>query len=389
MNYEKRFLEIRDFLKRYEYLHELEMLQRNELPLQAPYTNWINELVKLSQQDLVDIENTYTSEMIINSDFKNFIDTAKFLIDIPQKNINESIIPKELRRKLSLKKEHEISLIKSLLENEEIELFIDIGSGAGHLSSCLLSPKQESICIDMNKAFQKAGIEKLKRWSPKTLTKMKFVSLEVQSASDLSQFSLSKRSMVLGLHACGALSSNLIQLKADRILSFGCCYHKLSREYNLSRIAKISPIWFSNHALTSAAKGYAYLEKEDYSQKFKVKRYRYALHYFLKDKINKDFGAIGNGKKVDYNLSFSDYCYKYSKETLVYSKHELETYFLQKLDFVEFVISSGVLRSVLGRVIEIYLLLDRALYLKENGQNPAIFELFDRKISPRNIAIFV
>jgi hypothetical protein len=389
MNYEKRFLEIRDFLKKYSYLHELEMLQRNESPLNQPYRSWADELCTLSQAELIELENSYSTESIKNTDLKNFLSSIKNLIQLPQRKVDPVTIPKNLKRKLSLKKEHEITMIKSLLKAEDIDLFVDIGSGAGHLSSCLLDENQRSICIDMNRSFQEGGVEKLKRWSPKTLEQIQFVQLEVKNSQDLKQFNLTKNSMVLGLHACGALSSSLVKLKAHRLLNFGCCYHKLKSEYNLSSISKESPIIFTNQALTSAAKGYALLEKEDYDQKYKVKRYRYTLHFFLKEILQKDFASVGNGNKNDYNLPFADYCHKFSKDTLPFSKAELEDYFIKKKSFIESVIISGVLRALLGRVIEIYIILDRILYLKENGQEPRLFELFEREISPRNIAIFV
>jgi hypothetical protein len=389
MNYEKRFLEIRDFLKEHTYLHQLEMLERNEQPLSAPYKSWTQELVQLSQSELINIENTYSSQLIINTELKLFIETAKKLIDLPKKDISESKIPQNLKRKLSHKKLHEISTIKTLLKDEDIDQFIDIGSGAAHLSSCILQPHQRSICIDMNKEFQDGGKEKLTRWSPSTLEKIEFVQKEIKTAADLIPFSLNNKSMILGLHACGPLSSSLVKLSPKRLLNLGCCYHKLKDEYNLSAVSQKSPIWFTNHALTSAAKGFSFLTEKDYKQKYKVKTYRYTLHYFLKEVLRKNFMTLGNGKKSDYELSFSQYCHIYAKETSTFTHDELESYFQEKKEFIESVIVSGVLRSILGRVIEIYIILDRALLLQENGSHPKVFELFNRDISPRNIAILL
>jgi hypothetical protein len=45
------------------------------------------------------------------------------------------------------------------------------------------------------------------------------------------------------------------------------------------------------------------------------------------------------------------------------------------------------LRVILGPVVESLILLDRFLYLKENGFNPFIYPVFDEHVSPRNLAI--
>jgi hypothetical protein len=47
------------------------------------------------------------------------------------------------------------------------------------------------------------------------------------------------------------------------------------------------------------------------------------------------------------------------------------------------------IRSYLGRPMELYILLDRCLYLMENGYpNVQITRFFDENISPRAIGIF-
>ena len=49
---------------------------------------------------------------------------------------------------------------------------------------------------------------------------------------------------------------------------------------------------------------------------------------------------------------------------------------------------ANTIRSFLGRPLEIYLLLDRCLYLIENGYDPEIIKFFNESISPRSIGIY-
>jgi hypothetical protein len=50
-------------------------------------------------------------------------------------------------------------------------------------------------------------------------------------------------------------------------------------------------------------------------------------------------------------------------------------------------ILAGILRGIYGRPLELYLLIDRALYLEENGYTAKLVPYFDEELSPRNIGI--
>src|SRR5690606_38944600 len=48
---------------------------------------------------------------------------------------------------------------------------------------------------------------------------------------------------------------------------------------------------------------------------------------------------------------------------------------------------AGIIRNTFGRIIEIFLNLDRVLYLHEQKIPAKLTQIFDAKLSPRNIAI--
>ena len=52
------------------------------------------------------------------------------------------------------------------------------------------------------------------------------------------------------------------------------------------------------------------------------------------------------------------------------------------------IIYANVIKSFLGRPLEIYILLDRYFYLSEQGYHVNILRLFDENISPRAIGIY-
>jgi hypothetical protein len=48
---------------------------------------------------------------------------------------------------------------------------------------------------------------------------------------------------------------------------------------------------------------------------------------------------------------------------------------------------ANIIRWQLGRVLELYLLLDRAIYIEERGMSVELKQFFDENLSPRNIGL--
>lgn len=399
MDLEKRFCEIRDFLSEFQYLHELEVMERYPYPLKDPYQKWSEVLLQLSDVDIIALEcfgDTSSIQKISKSDatkgLTEYFKKAWKLSSIPKLELSCEKIPQHLSRKMSQKKVHEVSSIHALLSDKQFSQIIDVGSGAGHLSSILVHDRElKSFCVDMNKEFQEQGVKKLRRWNPELLDKIEFIHFELKKQKLLPFAYKADETLVIGLHSCGPLSTYLVENQAQnfgqKLLNFGCCYHKLTNEYNLSQLAKKSPLTFTNHALTMAAKCHRIFGIEDFNKRNRVKRFRYAFHFYCQEVLKTPFATLGNAKSSDYHGTFSEYVKKYYP--IEVSSKELDHYFLAPTtqSNIQLALKGGVIRSVLGRLIELYLLLDRAIYLKEAGQNVSVNEVFNRELSPRNIAI--
>jgi hypothetical protein len=363
------------------------MLDRFESDIPAPFKEWINELAQLKTKELIELENNYQSSVVKNKGLISFIKRAKELIEVEEFKASKLELDQELTRKMSLKKRHEIETIKDLLKDENILSFVDIGSGAGHLSSALVNEKRSSICIDASSDFQSIGKEKLKRWAPHLESKIKFIHKEIKSYKDI--IIPEKNGILLGLHCCGALSTNIIKSLPPRVLSLGCCYHKLVDEYNISALASETPLILSNHALTIAAKGHSWQTAESFQNKIRVKNYRYTLHFLLLEKFGQSFTTLGNAKSSDYSGEFSDYCFKFAPQTKELKKEIIDTFYENNINKINLIVTAGTLRALIARVIEMYINLDRLIYMKEHGKQPRLIQIFDKKISPRNLAIYI
>jgi hypothetical protein len=395
MNLEKRFIDIQKLL-----IEHLDLIQVEALDLHSntpeKYIKWLKELNKFSPSEKRILENELSSPKgsDISLDYNELLDRIRDLIVLKKLETTAPPINKILLKKINLKKQHEIAIIDSQLRNKEISQVIDIGSGAGHLSSILLhGNERESLCIDQENKYQEIGRQKFLRDMPELLRRLEFQTCSFTRNTPLKT---APESIIIGLHACGNLSVDIlrkgISSRTKMILNYGCCFHKLDPAHlNLSQLGKEKTIRLSNHALTMASKSYKRLNVEDIDVRTKVKRFRYSLHLYREEFLNSKFQTLGNASKQDYDGSFSDYALKYCPDlSISTNKEELEYFYssIKTKTSVGEILNLGIIRSHFARLIEVYIIIDRALYLKENGFNVELLETFNRDLSPRNISLF-
>jgi len=113
--------------------------------------------------------------------------------------------------------------------------------------------------------------------------------------------------------------------------------------------------------------------------------------YFYDILKRPEYLTLGNSSEKLYDLSFGLYAEEQFKRLNLpfpgidslesfYSSSETQKKILQML-------SAGILRDLFGRVLETYIVLDRALFLEENNYESTILALFSEEISPRNLAL--
>jgi hypothetical protein len=395
--YYEQFIQVSKFLTKYKEIHDVEFLKKYPSPYSDQISKWIYELRGWDFQKLANFETNPTPTEIKDNSFREFIQEIKNLTRLDSLNITETHLPTELLKKLKPKKKHEIQTLKTFFDNQiKYKTIIDIGGGAAHLSCALVhQSNKNSICVDFDEAIQASGKYKIKKWLAYLDDQVEFVTSKFDENTILKNSFDPRDTTIVGLHSCGDLSSSLLRFsikeKIKSIVSFGCCYHKLNNSYNLSSIAKSHGINFTTNALHLANRSSAKVTKEDIERRFLVRKYRYTLHYYLYDHFNLHFSAIGNTSKEDYQSEFSNYARKYHKgnELDSVTDDELQIFFscAETQEKVITNILADMIRLNLGRLIEVYLLLDRAIYLEESGRTAQLSECFDRILSPRNIML--
>lgn len=304
------------------------------------------------------------------------------------------------------KKQYEIKRLGPYVyhfhQEHEIERIIDIGGGIGLLAQTIANQYNVDVdSLDVDPVLQKTGFDRYS--SNQFLPKNKVNYHNIRVSADELKFNqlLGPQSLSLGLHTCGGLANDQIKASVNQkikgIINFGCCYHKLETHewgQNISEFAKNnSPITLARFALTLSARAHRKMDEKDYDLKQKVKYYRYAMHFLLFDRYGKkEMLTLGNTHPSLYSDSFGTYALEQFKRLEIEpleSKADLEVYFEDPKiqDLIWKMIASSLIRNSMGRLLEMLILLDRAIYLEENGYRPELLEFFQEGFSPRNIGL--
>lgn len=353
------------------------LFQYPNLPIHTQ--NLLKELINLKKEELISLENLANINYI-NGNLYNYFQSIKdSFINLDSYSCEFPLIQKDING-ISLKKSHEIRRIMGFLKRFEFKKVIDIGSGKGHLSFIMAKylSNQSYVCIDQDEKLQESAKKSFEKVNPRALKKLQYKALTINENSN---FSVEENDLLLGLHACGDLSVNLLNLynnQAGNFLNFPCCYHKCS-QLNLSGDMKLE---LNHYALTLANRSNVPLSLEVYNERYKIKSFRYTLEMAYYDKHGEHLKNLGPVPKDLYNKSFDEYLNYYEFNN--YPQNLLKEY----QEKVHNYILLETLRNPLGRLLEQYILLDRALYLEQNGKKVELCEVFDNNISPRNIALF-
>ena len=392
MNFKDRFQAVRDFLIPWMDLLEVEVAKRFPRALPNPIGEWVKVLQGAEVNELLVLENELRTEKK-HEELESFLKQIKELTSFPGVDFTGEGLPKHLQRRVDLKKRHELERMRFLArELGYFERVLDIGGGAGHLSATLVDGQERrAYCLDRSDEFQKQGRERLSKWDPENFEKVEFIQCDFPAEINADLLNIARNNLVVGLHGCGDLSTNTIRhfldAQASALISVGCCYQNLNGAYNLCSLAREGGLDFSKNALHLAARSHAYMSPKDMETKVMVRRYRYGLHYYLCAQGQTEFHSIGKTGLGDYAGKFSSFALKYLSYAVC--SEELDRFFESPdtQTLIEKTILADILRGFLGRVVETYIVLDRAIFLEEAGLETQVLEAFSRSLSPRNLAI--
>jgi hypothetical protein len=407
MDFKSQARLINDFLSKTSLMWSEEVMNGYPQSINNYPKDWLEDLDRLSTRELFEIDSKASFSSIKNSEFLNFLLNIQRLTEVPHlKEFAEVLLEDWAFKGVKFKKRHEIQKIvtklKEVFDQNPITHVNDIGGGVGHLSRILAHYHSiPSFSIDQSLEFQKIGQERLEKFRKlKNAKEVTFINAIVGVEDQLTAKIFTSDSFSLGLHTCGNLAIKVINQNIDfktrGLLNFGCCYFKMNVKEDLS----VSKFYLENNfinlnlfGLTLATRAHADSNFINFKNRELVKNYRTGFHFLLEEKFNlSGMFDIGESPMSLYQGSFSTYAL--SKLLDLKINHELDELSLEQFyykkelqDILKKMFLCNIIRWQIGRVLEVYILLDRAIYLEENGFNVTMEQYFKEALSPRNIGI--
>ncbi|KAL7712589.1 Methyltransferase domain-containing protein [Entamoeba marina] len=263
---------------------------------------------------------------------------------------------------------------------------------------------------------------------PPSVTPQEFLEI-VGKLTDAKEF------MLTSLHACGDLTPTMLRLavripQIRSVCAVGCCYHKLSDSntilssqkqttspsgFPMSNLCQNNITFALGHSETSTFPAPQTLSKENYYELFVQQSRKAAFEYFMYKQLGStEDHPTGNAYNVALLQGGDFYSYvvaalknikkksKYKYADKQYNQRLLDwidqfvpttdlNTFYDQISVNGIVVQSAtliILSAIIAPVIESLVVVDRVLYLKENGADACAREIFDPSVSPRRYAIF-
>ena len=317
------------------------------------------------------------------------------------------------RKHIKPKKEHEIvrmsqtALMMSIKAKDSITR-VDIGAGQGHLSRLLaFAYNFNVVCMDAEDDFSKAALQfdsdliKAKKAKADTKAseaqKPQHVTLRIDPdlAAEVFDSKLELDNIgLIGLHTCGDLGPSILKLfcsstKATNVQSVGCCYMYIKETFPLSKAIKANFNYTTLELACHAIETYKdRLKAKNEVQKLKVHNKRAILEWLINAKRPEFRHTALKTVKRAHELAFADYALKATAHLGLFEPEELDTEKIRQMESEWWrVVAFYTLRLLFGPLLETVLLLDRGLYLLEQGHESLLVPIFDPRLSPRNFVL--
>ncbi|MFA0240766.1 MULTISPECIES: methyltransferase [Vibrio] len=200
----------------------------------------------------------------------------------------------------------------------------------------------------------------------------------------------------VALHACGDLHVELVKKSVSHglpaVTISPCCYHLIHDEsyQAMSSVAKSSALTLSKSDLRIPL-------QETVTGGERVKRhrqlemsYRLGFSQLLKGELGVDeYIPVPSIKKSELSEGFESFCCWASevKDISLGSDIDFDSYLIQGEALFWEMEKLSLVQQVFRRPLEIWLALDRAIYLQEQGYQASIEEFCERSVTPRNLLI--
>ncbi|GAA0857615.1 methyltransferase [Aliiglaciecola litoralis] len=201
---------------------------------------------------------------------------------------------------------------------------------------------------------------------------------------------------VLALHACGGLHERLLDLclanQVSEVSLVPCCYHKRNDEHYLpySALGKQQALRLTKTDLHTAVMETVTAGATVVKQRKTLQTMRLGFDLLQRELLAKDNYLPLPSMPLSFSrLNFEDFCQYWAKENQLHLPASVNWSHYLTLAQQRFhkVSAFDLMRAVFRRPLEVWLNMDKALWLQEHGYEVRLTTFCDRNVSPRNILL--
>lgn len=298
-------------------------------------------------------------------------------------------------RGVGLRKQRQLSTLLGALGKlaAPARRIVDVGAGSGHFAR--LSARHFSrttLGLERDPERVASATRRASKSADDQRVTAEFSVIDASSQT----LRLFPGDLAIGLHACGELGDTLVQAVADSgadLALVSCCLQKIraTERAPLSRAAngfalRKDTLGLSN--LTSQALGV----EASIEHTIRARQARYALRLLLLARgLNLEPGSEMQG--VNRRQAHAGFAALAERSLPVHglppaSAAEIAAFEAEAAHKFSIIRRLSLPRDMLARAIELSVILDRAARLEESGACVRVATIFERAVTPRNIALF-
>lgn len=390
----KHFEQLTKILLKHQDLWKQSVFKDVNYPSLDSYPKLKTWLFELTDESLLSYQED--NHLLLNEISPYFSDALSIidLIDFPATiKMNQYEAPKFWDKAIPGRKAHQLLAFKQSLGTINLPI-LEWCCGKQHLGRLLSEVSglpSTGLEIDINLVKQANHLAE-KRKTPH-LAKCHHCDV----LSNSSALYINQNQHAIALHACGGLHTKLIQQcsqrRVERISFSPCCYHRFNTSNSylpLSEAAKTSMLQLNTDDLRLAVRETKTASLSETNNRRQLQSWRLGFDFLQRDLRQEDSYLETPPLSPEIlKKGFQDFCLHLAKLKRLKINSVINFVHYEKKGTLRFhhYERAELFRMVFRRALESWLVLDSALFLKEQGYNTEIGIFCSSDISPRNFFI--
>ncbi|MEH6469733.1 MAG: methyltransferase [Halopseudomonas sp.] len=350
--------------------------------------SWLVKLSSHQRQQLLD-DDALRAEAL--SDFIPQAFQLRLLSQIDKANASPSTAPpNRFSDHIPGRKWSQIRAFDQALNDSGLP-FVEWCAGKGHLGRLLAFQHQRPV---LSLELQPALCEHGQQLADKHQLPCRHQAIDVMTQAAAER--LHPPQHAVALHACGKLHMQLLQAGTDRgVGSFSlspCCYHLIDQAHYpaMSQAGLASELHLSRDDLKLAVQETVTAGNRE--RRLRQQQLSWRLGFDLLQRQLRGIDRYLNCPTIPQSRlkgSFADFCRWMAerKQLNIPTNIDLTEFERQGLERIAQVEQIELVRLLFRRPLEIWLVLDRALFLQQQGYRVQLQQFCDRQLTPRNLLI--